>query len=94
MLIDTGADATLLPTAAIEKLGLKAEEDRSFEVQAFDGDNKVLKVVKRDLLVLNKTFRGDYLLIDRPTGILGRNILNHLRLLFDGPRKEWEEQKR
>ena len=94
MLIDTGADTTLLPSDAIEKLGMKAEEGTGFEVQVFNGDTKFLKVIKLDLLVLNKTFRGDYLLIDRPIGILGRNILNHLRLLFDGPGKEWEEQKR
>jgi predicted aspartyl protease len=94
MLIDTGADATLLPSDIVEKLGVKAEEDLGFEVQVFDGDRKFVKMVILDLLVLGKTFKGEYLLIDRPVGILGRNILNNLRLLFDGPQKEWEEQKR
>lgn len=94
MLIDTGSDTTLLPSDVVEKLGVKAEEDTGFEVQVFDGDTKFLRIVKLDLLVLDKTFRGDYLLIDRPIGILGRNILNNLRLLFDGPSKEWGEQKR
>ena len=93
MLIDTGADTTLLPSDVVEKLGVKAEEDTGFEVQVFDGDTKFLRIVKLDLLVLDKTFRGDYLLIDRPIGILGRNILNNLRILFDGPRGEWGEQK-
>lgn len=93
MLIDTGADTTLLPSDVVEKLGIKAEENIGFEVQVFDGDTKFLRIVKLDLLVLNKTFRGDYLLIDRPIGILGRNILNKLRILFDGPRGEWGEQK-
>lgn len=93
MLLDTGADATLLSSESVEKLGVKAEEATGFEVQGFDGDTKFLKIVKLDLLLLNKTFRGDYLLIDRPIGILGRNILNKLRILFDGPREEWGEQK-
>lgn len=94
MLIDTGSDTTLLPSDAVEKLGIKAEENTGFEVQVFDGDIKFLRIVKLDLLVLDKTFKGEYLLIDRPIGILGRNVLNNLRLLFDGPRKEWGEQKR
>jgi hypothetical protein len=33
MLIDTGADATLLPTDAVEQLGIKPEEGADFEVQ-------------------------------------------------------------
>ena len=93
MLIDTGSDTTLLPSDVVEKLGVEAEEDTGFEVQVFDGDTKFLRIVKLDLLVLDKTFRGDYLLIDRPIGILGRNILNNVRILFDGPRGKWNEQK-
>ena len=93
MLIDTGSDTTLLPSAVVEKLGVRAEEDIGFEVQVFDGDTRVLKIVKLDLLVLDKTFRGEYLLIDRPIGILGRNVLKQLRILLDGPRGKWDEQK-
>ncbi|MBI2331168.1 MAG: aspartyl protease family protein [Chloroflexi bacterium] len=93
MLIDTGADTTLVPTYAVERLGINPEENRSVEVQGFSGDTNLLKVAKLDLLVLNKTFKGEYLLIDRPIGILGRNIFNKLRILFDGPRGEWNEQK-
>ncbi len=94
MLIDTGADTTLLPSDVVEKIGVKIEENTGFEVQVFDGDSKFLKMAKLDLLVFDKTFKGEFLVIDRPIGILGRNILNHLRLFFDGPGKEWEEQKR
>jgi hypothetical protein len=70
-----------------------AEEDAKFEVQVFDGDTKFLKIVKLELHVLDKKFRGDYLLVDRPIGILGRNILNNVRILLDGPRRKWNEQK-
>ena len=93
MLIDTGSDTTLLPSDVVKKLGIVAEEDTGFEVQVFDGDTKFLRVVKLDLLVLDKTFRGEYLLIDRSIGILGRNILNNVRILLDGPRGKWDEQK-
>ena len=93
MIIDTGSDATLLPSDVVEKLGVDAEENTGFEVQVFDGDKKFLRVAKLDLLVLDKTFRGEYLLIDRPISILGRNILNIVRILLDGPRGKWSEQK-
>ena len=94
MLIDTGADTTLVPLRSVEKLGIAADEDTGFEVQVFDGDTKFLKVARLDLLVFDKTFKGEFLLIDRPVGILGRNILKHVRLLFDGPHSEWREQGR
>ena len=38
MLIDTGADVTVLPSTAVEQLGVSAEEDSEFEIQAFDGE--------------------------------------------------------
>lgn len=93
VLVDTGANATLLPSGAVEKLGIVAEEGAGFEVQVFDGDRKFLKTVRLELYVLDKKFSGEYLLVDRPVGILGRNVLNNLSLLFDGPRNEWSEQK-
>jgi predicted aspartyl protease len=93
MLIDTGADATLLPSNAIEQLGIAVEEGTEFEVQVFDGEIKQLKLVKLELYFLDKKFAGEYLLIDRPIGILGRNVLNNIRILLDGPRGKWDEQK-
>jgi hypothetical protein len=40
---------------------------------------------------LNKTFRERILQVDSEVGIVGRNILNSLRLLLDGPELNWEE---
>src|SRR5688572_1183913 len=93
MLIDTGADATLLPSTAVEQLGIAIEEDSDFEVQVFDGEIKRLKLAKLELYVLGKKFAGEYLLVERSIGILGRNILNQVRILLDGPRGKWNEQK-
>jgi len=93
MLIDTGADATLLPSNAVEQLGIGTKQDSDFEVQVFDGEIKRLKLAKLELYLLSKKFAGEYLLIDRPVGILGRNILNNIRILLDGPRGKWNEQK-
>ncbi len=93
MLIDTGADATLLPSKAVEQLDIEAEEDSDFEVQVFDGEIKRVKLARLELYVLGKKFAGEYLLVERPIGILGRNILNNVRILLDGPRGKWSEQK-
>lgn len=93
MLIDTGADATVLPSSAVDQLGIRAEQDSDFEVQVFDGEIKRLKVAKLDLYLLGKKFSGEYLLVDRPIGILGRNILNNIRILLDGPGGKWNEQR-
>jgi len=94
MLIDTGADASLLPSNAVERIGIKPEEDTDFEVQVFDGEIKWLKLANLELYFLDKKFSGEYLLIDRPIGILGRNILNNVRILLDGSHGKWEEYKR
>jgi predicted aspartyl protease len=93
MLIDTGADATLLPTEAVHKIGVEIEADSGFEVETFDGETKRLQFAKLELFFLDKKFAGEYLLIDRPMGILGRNVLNSLRLVLDGLRGQWEEHK-
>jgi hypothetical protein len=34
-------------------------------------------------------FRGVFLLIDSTHGVVGRNVLNALALLLDGPRQRW-----
>lgn len=93
MLIDTGADATLLPSNAVDQLGISVE-DSDFEVQVFDGEIKRLKLAKLELYLLGKKFSGEYLLVDRPIGILGRNILNKIKILLDGPRTKWDEHKK
>ena len=48
-------------------------------------------VVMLDLLFLRRAFRGRYLLIAAERGILGRDILDHVTLLLDGPRQQWSE---
>jgi len=93
MLIDTGADATLLPQESVEQLGIETDENALFEVQGFDGETKFVKTAKLELVFLKKKFTGQFLLIDQPMGILGRNILNSILITFDGPREKWHEKK-
>jgi hypothetical protein len=90
MLIDSGADATLLPKSAVESLGITGTGER-YQLMAFDGTTSDSEVVRVHLVFMNKTFRGRYLLIDGEVGVIGRDVLNHVRLLLDGPARNWEE---
>jgi predicted aspartyl protease len=92
VLLDTGADVTLLPRTVVEQLGVPLLPDQRYELMGFDGSKSFASVVMLDLLFLRRAFRGRYLLIEAEHGILGRDILNHVALLLDGPRQQWSEQ--
>lgn len=91
MLIDSGADITLVPRASADRLGVAVSAGAAYELIAFDGTRSVATSVKLDLHFLNRAFSGRFLLVDQDHGILGRDVLNHLRLLLDGPRSTWTE---
>jgi hypothetical protein len=92
MLIDYGADATLLPVPSVDLLSIEAIAGTSYELSGFDDSTSVSKAVRADLILLRKTFKGHFLLINQDWGILGRDVLNHLSLWFDGPHLNWEER--
>jgi hypothetical protein len=89
--LDTSADVTLLPRTAVERFGVPLLPDQRYELMSFDGSKSFAPVVMLDLLFLQRAFRGRYLLIEAERGILGRDILNHVTLLLDGPRQQWSE---
>jgi aspartyl protease len=91
LLLDTGADVTLLPRTAVERLGVPLLADQQYELMGFDGSTSFAPVVMLDMLFLRRAFRGRYLLIEAERGILGRDILNHVAVLLDGPRQQWLE---
>jgi hypothetical protein len=91
MQLDIGADVTLIPRAAIERLGVSPEADQRFELIGFDGTRSFAPVATLQVIFLRRAYSGHYMLIDGESGILGRDILNHLALLFDGPRQQWSE---
>jgi hypothetical protein len=94
MLIDTGADVTLLPQEYIRHLEVAPDENTLVELQGFDGEITFAKTVRLELYFLERKFTGQFLLIDQSEGILGRNILNSISILLDGPRNKWDEKKR
>ncbi|MFT3878823.1 MAG: hypothetical protein QM703_04075 [Gemmatales bacterium] len=88
-LLDTGSDLTLLPRWAIEQLSLTPQVEEGYTLAWFDGSNRVVESVVLEAHFQGGRFQGRYALIDEPLGIVGRNLLNHFRLLFDGPAKAW-----
>lgn len=91
MLIDSGSDLTLLPTAIVEQLGLDPPIEHDYELEGFDGRKTAARSVKLELTFLKRSFSGRFILLDSPCGILGRNVLNHFALVLDGPNLIWEE---
>jgi len=93
LLIDSGADVTLLPRSAVEAIGLTASPGDDCEVMGFDGNKALAPVVILEMVFLGRNFRGRFLLVEEDLGVLGRNVLNQLSLLLDGPRRHWSEPR-
>jgi len=91
LLLDTGADVTLLPRMAVERLGVPVLPGQRYELMGFNGSRSFAPAVMLDLLFLNRAFRGRYLLIEAERGVMGRDILNHVVLLLDGPQLHCSE---
>jgi hypothetical protein len=93
MILDTGADVSLVPRVATETLALPEQPVGRFQVVGFDGRSSTVPAFELEISFAGRVFRGRFLLIDGDCGILGRNILNSLPILFDGPRLSWELHK-
>lgn len=85
MLIDSGADVTLIPRA----VGVQPLTAAQYELMGFDGHRTVADAVDLEMTFLNKAFRGRYLLIDTDHGVLGRDVLAAVSLFLDGPEQQW-----
>jgi hypothetical protein len=85
MLLDSGADVTLVQRSIVDQLGAIIDANTIYEVYAFDGTVSSALAVELDLIFLDRSFRGRFLLTDDEIGILGRNVLNQISLLLDGP---------
>jgi len=91
LLLDTGADVTLLPRAMVVSIGVSILADQQYELVGFNGNKSSSNVVILDMIFLKRVFRGRYLLIEEEYGILGRDIINHVVILLDGPKQQWSE---
>ena len=91
LLVDSGADVTLIPLEVAKQLGVGTVQGTIYELQGFDDSIQLAEAVILELVLLGKRFKGQFLLIDQPMGVLGRNILNSLSLLLDGLHSQWNE---
>lgn len=91
MLIDTGADITLLPQNAASEIGLTVLNDKTYEITGFEGQASVAAAVRAEMILLGLTFRGQFLLTEQEWGIIGRNVLNSITLVLDGPKLTWDQ---
>jgi hypothetical protein len=57
MLLDSGADVTLVPTSAVQSLGVPVESDRHYSLIGFDGSAVLSSVVRLELIFCGRTYR-------------------------------------
>lgn len=91
MLIDSGADVTLVPRNSGQLLNVESIEDELYELVGFDGSRSYAPVMQLQMIFLNRIFSGRFLLIDQEWGILGRDVLNRVKLTLAGPALTWGE---
>ena|SRR2546425_8201270 len=71
MLLDTGADVTLLPRTCVNQLQISVDPSQLYELIGFDGSRSTAVAVHLDLIFLGLTFRGRFLMIDQQMGFWG-----------------------
>jgi hypothetical protein len=71
MLVDTGADLTLIPERFVSALKLEPEQSESYELEGFDGRKSLARSIRLEMVFLKRTFRGRFVVINSESGILG-----------------------
>ena len=71
MLIDSGADITVVPESFVLRLKLAIQGGSDYEVEAFDGRRSAARSANLHLLFANFTFRGQFLVVAQPYGYRG-----------------------
>ena len=92
LLVDTGADVTLLPRTAVGLLGVLPTARATFDLIGFDGTRSKAVAVDLDMMFLGRAYRGTYLVIESEHGVLGRDVLASVALVLDGPAQQWSQK--
>lgn len=88
-LVDTGADGTLVPADLLASIG--AEEIYSTRIRSHWGEWRPVNIYLVDLEIEGASFSAIEVIADTTMGdtvLLGRNVLNKLILLLDGPHQQ------
>ncbi len=88
--VDSGADATIVPLHYIRQLNVQAEDSKFLRSQW--GERRQVDIYWLDLGIGNLRFPAVEIIADDRSNevIIGRNILNMLRVLLDGPQQMLE----
>lgn len=92
VLLDTGADVSLLPLSAIEKLLVEPSGDK-INLVGFNESFSESDVYAFQVIFLGERLTGDYCATGDDIGVLGRDVLNEFSILFDGVNSEWKRQE-
>ena len=84
-IVDSGADATLIPTETLKHLGVQAWDEAI--LRGPWGEGRRIYTYLVDVHIYGQVFPGIEVVGDDEgeTIVLGRNLLNKLILLLDGP---------
>ena len=87
-LIDTGADATIVPDSILSKLAV-VEWDKA-RLRSQGGEYRPVYRYEVDLRISGRVFASVLVVADELSEdvIIGRDILNRLRFLYDGPSQQ------
>lgn len=89
LLVDTGADITVLPIRAVERIGAALDSCNSIMLAGYDGQRSIAPVYALDLILGRKVFRGRYVGTPGARGFLGRDVLNETTLHVFGRALTW-----
>lgn len=85
VLLDTGADGTILPSEVLQAVEARYVEQR--QLRGILGQSQVVDVYSVTLHIGSQRIYG-VRAVSAPAGVeplLGRDVLNQLRVTFDGP---------
>ena len=90
MLLDTGADVSIVPEPVLQ--ALRAEKLAAvYEIEYLEGTAPdTLAAAHLQMQWFGLKFTGRFLVTAAPYGVVGRNILNRVVLVLDGPAQRWD----
>lgn len=93
MLLDSGADITVLPAAAVSRIGVIPEGE--IATQVYNGQPFMSKVARLHIKLGKARYPGEYVVAEQAeVGFLGRDVLNSLVVELQGPMKLFSLRRR